>query len=220
MALAGSVQAAPNGALGFDADTPISASVAAQFQTQGYAFCVRYLSRSQGQAPGDLSTHEANAILGAGLGLMAVQHVRAPGWSPTQAMGQQDGTNAAYNAGEIGFPAGVNLWCDLEGVAAGAAASDVIAFCNAWYDAVAAAGYVPGLYVGANCILDGQQIYDLKFQHYWKSLSRVPVLPARGYQLIQTLVPEPVNGIGIDQDVAQTDTAGGQALWLIAGAAS
>jgi hypothetical protein len=44
----------------------------------------------------------------------------------------------------------------------------------------------------------------------------VPVLPARGYQLVQTGVTDPVNGIGIDQDVAQTDSAGGQAIWLTA----
>ncbi len=218
MALPGNIQPAPNGALGFDADSPISSSVAQLFAGQGYVFCVRYLSRTQGQAPADLSANEANAILAAGLALMSVQHVRAEGWSPTAALGQQDGANAGYNAAEIGFPAGVNVWCDLEGVNAASVASDVIGYCNAWFDGVAAAGYVPGLYVGANCILDGQQIYDLKYQHYWKSLSRVPVLPARGYQLIQTLVPQAVNGIGIDQDVAQTDSEGGQALWLTANA--
>jgi hypothetical protein len=214
MTLPGNIVAAPNGALGFDADSPISSHVAQQFASQGYAFCVRYLSRGQGQAPGDLSAAEAGAILGAGLGLMAVQHVRMPGWSPTTALGTADGTNAAYNAGQVGFPAGVNIWCDLEGVEPAAVAPDVIGYCNAWAGAVAAAGFVPGLYVGANCILDGQQIYDLDFQHYWKSLSRVPVLPSRGYQMIQTIVPAAVNGIGIDQDVTQTDTEGGQAMWL------
>jgi hypothetical protein len=218
MALPGAIQAAPNGALGFDADTPISLNVAQQFVSQGYAFCVRYLSRSQGQAPGDLSAGEADAILAAGLGLMAVQHVRAPGWSPTAALGQQDGANASYNAGQIGFPAGVNIWSDLEGVNAAAVSPDVIGYCNAWFDAVAAAGYMPGLYVGANCILDGQQLYDLKYQHYWKSLSRVPVLPSRGYQMVQTGVTDPVNGIGIDQDLTQTDAEGGQVIWLIGGA--
>jgi hypothetical protein len=74
------------------------------------------------------------------------------------------------------------------------------------------------LYVGANGILYGQQLYDLAFQHYWESISEVPVLPARGYQMIQTVVPAPVNGIGIDQDVTQTDGEGGQAIWLIGNA--
>ena len=47
----------------------------------------------------------------------------------------------------------------------------------------------------------------------------VPVLPARGYQLTQTMVPGLVNGIGIDKDVAKTDGEGGQALWLAVGTA-
>jgi hypothetical protein len=214
MPLPGTVQPAPSGALGFDANSHISANVAQQFASQGYQFCVRYLSRGPVQAAGDLSAAEANAILGAGLALMAVQHVRMAGWSPTAALGQSDGTNAAANATTIGFPPGVNIWCDLEGVNQAAAAQDVIGYCNAWYAAVSAGGFVPGLYVGANAILTGQQLYDLAFQHYWQSESKVPAIPVRGYQMIQTLVPQPVNGIGIDQDVTQTDQLGGQATWL------
>jgi len=214
MPLPGTVQSAPPGALGFDADTPITASIAQQFAGLNYQFCVRYLSRGPAQGADDLSTAEANAILGAGLALMAVQHVRSEGWSPSAALGQSDGTNAAANATAIGFPAGVNIWCDLEGVSGAAAAQDVIDYCTAWYQAVLAGGFVPGLYVGANAGLSGQQLYDLPFQHYWKSESAVPAIPVRGYQMIQTLVPQPVNGIGIDKDVTQTDQQGGQALWL------
>ena len=214
MPLPGTVQPASPGALGFDADSHISANVAQLFAGQGYAFCVRYLSRGPVQAARDLSPAEANAILGAGLALMAVQHVRNAGWLPTAALGQSDGTNAARNAAAIGFPPGVNIWCDLEGVNQAAAAQDVIGDCNAWYAAVLAGGFVPGLYVGANAILTGQQLYDLAFQHYWQSESKVPAIPVRGYQMVQTLVPQPVNGIGIDQDVTQTDQQGGQALWL------
>lgn len=215
MALPGSIQAAPSGALGFDADSVISLDAAQQFVSQGYEFCVRYLSRGIGQAPDDLSPAEASAILAAGLGLMAVQHVRMPGWSPSAGLGQTDGNNAANNARTVGFPPGVNIWCDMEGVNAALLPQDVIDYCNAWFAAVSADGYVPGLYVGDNVVLNGQQLYDLPFEHYWKSASAVPVLPARGYQMIQTLVPELVNGMGIDQDTTQTDGEGGQAIWLI-----
>jgi len=146
---------------------------------------------------------------------MPVQHVRVSPWSPNRDLGQADGTNAGSHASSLGFPPGVNVWCDLEGVAAGTAAQDVIDHCTAWFTAVSNAGYVPGLYVGANAILDGNQLFDLPFEHYWKSESRVPVLPARGYQMIQTPVADPVAGIGIDQDVTQTDGKGGQAQWLV-----
>lgn len=218
MALQGSVQAAPGGALGFDADTVITLATAQQFAAQGYTFCVRYLSLGAGQASGDLSPGEASNILSAGLALMPVQHVRGEGWAPAAALGQTTGANAATNAAAVGFPSGVNVWCDLEGVAAGTAPGDVIGYCNAWFDAASAAGYVPGIYVGANAILTGPQLYDLKFEHYWKSESRVPPIPVRGYQMVQTPVANAVNGIGIDKDVTQTDNKGGQALWLIAGA--
>jgi len=188
--------------------------VAQQFFAQGYKFCVRYLTLLGPQAPGDLSAPEATGILEAGLALMPVQHVREPGWSPSQDLGRQDGEQAAANAQQIGFPSGVNIWCDLEGVAEGASAQDVADHCNAWFDAVDAAGYVPGLYVGADAILSGRQVYDLSFEHYWRSQSDVPDIPVRGYQLLQLAPSIAANGIGIDVDIAQDDNEGGQAQWL------
>jgi hypothetical protein len=106
---------------------------------------------------------------------MPVQHVREPGWLPSLELGASDGVHAAYHAFVIGFPAGVNVWCDLEGVSEGTSDQQVIDYCDAWYDAVAAAGYIPGLYVGSDAILDGQALrFRLKFTHYWRSLSDVP----------------------------------------------
>ena len=143
---------------------------------------------------------------------MAVQHVRLPGWMPTGALGTSDGQLAAQHASAIGIQAGVNVWCDLEGVG-NTTAQNVINYSNAWYDAVKAAGFVPGIYVGADIIISGQQLFALKFQHYWKSLSNVPPIPVRGYQMIQTSGGT-VHGIGIDNDMTQTDAKGGQAQWL------
>lgn len=213
--LPGTVQAAPSGAKGFDCDSVVSLSTAQAFVSQGYVFCVRYLSLGTSQASGDLSPAEANNILQTGLALMAVQHVANEGWVPSASLGTTNGSNAANNAKSVGFPPGVNIWLDLEGVATGTSAQTVIDYCNNWYAPVAAAGYVPGIYVGANCILTGSQLYnDLQFQHYWQSLSTVPAIPTRGYQMVQSLVSQPVNGIGIDQDVTQTDQLGGTVLWL------
>ena len=175
---------------------------------------MRYLSRGEGQAHGDLSATEAGDLLAAGLALMAVQHVAGEGWAPGEELGETYGTNAANNALEVGLPEGVNVWCDLEGIAAATPADDVIDYCEAWFYAVEDAGFVPGLYVGANCILDGQQLYDLPFEHYWKSESKVPAVPVRGYQMVQSLVEAPVHGIGIDQNIAEQDAKGGRALWL------
>jgi hypothetical protein len=216
MALNGKVQAATAGAFGFDANTVLTPSLAQQFSALGYRFCFRYVSRGP-ESASDLSSQEASDILASGLALMPVQHVRAAGWSPTGDLGQQDGGGAAANAAAVGFPAAVNVWCDLEGVAAGTAAQAVIDYCQAWFDAVAAGGYLPGLYVGAAAILTGQQLLDLPFQHDWRSQSKVPDIPRRGYQLIQLFPSITVNGIGIDVDVMQTDEEGGQAQWLVQG---
>lgn len=219
MSLDGSVQSATTGLLGFDANTVITDEIAQTFFAQGYRFCLRYLSRGP-ESPSDLSAAEAEVILQSGLALMAVQHVRLPNWQPTGALGQQDGQAAAQNAADVGFPPGVSIWCDLEGVQAGTDAQNVIDYCNSWFTAVAGAGYIPGLYVGFGSGLNEQQLFNLNFQHYWRSQSNVPNVGSRGYQMIQLFPEVKVNGIGVDIDVTQSDFKNGQAQWLVRPAAT
>lgn len=214
MIIPGSVQAAADGLLGFDTDEIVTGSTAAAFFNQGFRFCVRYVSRVAQQGSSDLTTKEALDILGAGLALLPVQHPRLEGWLATTDLGASDGVHAAYHGFTLGFPAGISIWCDLEGVGGTTTAQQVIDYCNSWYGAVASAGYVPGLYVGANCILDGNALHDaLDFSHYWKSLSSVPEIPIRGYQMIQSN-EHTVNGISIDEDRTQNDLLGGTVVWL------
>jgi hypothetical protein len=217
--LSGSIQKAPAGVRGFDANTPISSQAAADFFSAGFRFCLRYVGRVQ-MASHDLSTEEAEGILAAGLALMPVQHVLNDGWEPTAALGAEYGQNAATFAQQIGFPPGVNVWCDLESVARDAAAADVIAYCNAWYEGVAAAGYVPGLYVGYGPGLTGQQLYGhLKFQSYWAAynVDGVSTPRPRGWQLVQSEGHGTIAGITTefyDADTTQIDAMGGQVNWL------
>lgn len=214
--LNGTVQSAPNESLGFDTDTVVSLATAQQFARDGYKFCIRYLSLGTEESPGDLTYTEASEILAGGLALMPVQHVSEPGWIPSGSLGTTYGTNAANNAQAVGFPANMNIWCDLEGIGS-VSSQAVIDYCNAWYEAVAAAGYLPGLYVGANCLLNSQQLYDdLKFQHYWKSESDVPTVAVRSYQMIQYFCSEIINGLSIDKDITYIDNQGGVPQWLIA----
>lgn len=216
MSLPGVVENATPSVPGFDCNTTVSAALAQQFYEQGYKFCVRYLSRGPEDSR-DLSEQEATGILNAGLALMPIQHVRKPGWAPTQALGQQDGSDAAQNAQAVGFPQGVNVWCDLEGVISDAAPADVVAYCEAWSEEVNAAGYVPGLYVGAGALLTGDELYALPFEHYWRSPSKVPDVPNRSYQVFQLFPSVDVNGIQIDVDITKNDDEGGRAQWLRAG---
>ena len=215
MPLSGQIEDAAASVPGFDCDAVLSAELAQQFFSQGYKFCLRYLAHAQ--ATLNLSAEEATDILNSGLALMPVQHVRAAGWSPDQPLGQQDGQEAASIAQTIGFPGGVNIWCDLEEVNITANAQDVIDYCQGWYGAVRAAGYSPGLYVGAATLLTGQQLFDLPFRHYWRSSSSVPDLPSRGYQLIQFSPTIQLNGIPVDLDVALPDNRADSARWIRAG---
>jgi len=68
--------------------------------------------------------------------------------------------------------------------------------------------------VGDSTQLSGQQLFDFSFQHYWKSQSKVPAIPNRGYQLIQFLPSVTAYGIAIDMDMTQADAKDGQSLWL------
>lgn len=215
--LPGHVAAAAPGLHGFDTNTVLTPEVARAFAQQGFSFCVRYLSRNTPQSTRDLSYDEARAILASGLALMAVQHVAAAGWLPSQALGAQYGSAAVANAQAVGLPPGINLWLDLEGIGSDAGVEDVIAYCNAWFAPVAAAGFVPGVYVGADCVLDGNELFwRLRTRHYWRSGSLVPDVEQRGYQLIQriTSAQDIVNGIEIDRDLTQVDALGDNVLWL------
>jgi len=215
--LSGTVTNAVPGAHGFDCTAVVSDAAAKAMRAAGFLFCIRYLSRLSPQSGGDLSNAEANAILSGGLSLMAVQHVERSGWVPSQALGTQYGQSAVANAQTVGIPTGVNLWLDLEGIRPGVPAEDVIQYCNTWFDQVAGAGYAPGVYVGANCILSGDELFwRLKNKHYWRSGSHVPDLPQRGYQLVQRISasPDTMHGLSIDRDMTLTDALGSTAIWL------
>src|SRR5260370_36520393 len=110
----GHVRAAARDLSGFDTDGIVTAAAAAAFFTQGFRFCIRYVSRVAQQNANDLSVAEALDLLNAGLALMPVQHVRGAGWVPTAALGASDGVHAAYHAFVIGFPPRFNLWHDRE----------------------------------------------------------------------------------------------------------
>jgi hypothetical protein len=114
MAVTGTVEAASEGLVGVNVDSVLTPIDASHLLANGFHFCVRHLSRAADQGISDLSRAEASMILNAGLGLIPVQHAPPPGWSPTSALGAVDGVYAADHSFVIGFPPGVNVWCDLE----------------------------------------------------------------------------------------------------------
>jgi hypothetical protein len=214
LALPGTVQKAAAGLSGFDINSRVTTTQATGFKKVGYDFCIRYIPRTAKLIKNNLTHAEALRILNAGLALMAVQHVALPQWVPSEALGTAYGAYAASYAKEVvGLPPGINIWLDLEEVDKDAPAADVIAYCQAWYAAVHAAGYVPGVYVGYGCGLTSQQLYNnLSFSHYWRAYNG-PEVATRGFQILQK-TQKLVNGSMIDPNVTQADHLGGAALWL------
>jgi hypothetical protein len=214
--LQGHVFTAPRGVRGFDANVIIADGMATAFARHGYQFVMRYVRRKAKHAY-DLTAAEARAILAAGLALGVVQHVEsAESWSPTAAKGTANGKIAAKEATAIGIPPGVCLWCDLEGVATRTPARAVIDYGNHWHSAVAAAGFVPGLYVGYHCGLTATQLYrSLRYTHYWSAYNlNADQAPAvRGVQMRQGVARglDRVEGFDIDfdTDVVTGDKLGG-----------
>lgn len=183
----------PNGSKGFDCNTRVSAQAAEKFRAAGYKFVVRYVRRALSVSK-DITAGEMIDLLQAGLSVMLVQHVGLPGrWMPNRTLGSTYGQVAAEHAKKAGYPLGCTLWCDLEGVPRSSSSVDVIGYCNAWYDAVKAAGYFPGLYVGDSCGLSAKQLFHaLKFQAYWAAynLNRDQYPVVRGVQMQQGAYPK------------------------------
>jgi hypothetical protein len=211
----------PSGTKGFDANTHLSAAVAALFVDAGYRFAVRYVRRDTPHSY-DLSAGELIDLLRAGLGIMVVQHVAPPGWHPTGPLGHAYGAIAAAEARSVGVPRGVTVWCDLEGVGPGVPAAEVILYCNLWHEAVLAAGYAPGLYVGDSCGLSAEQLYRrLRFTRYWGAynLNADQVPAVRGLQMQQRAsgVPDRVAGVPFEFDVnvIAPDALGGSPVLLL-----
>ena len=209
------VEPAQAGAQGFDANTPISRARALALKQAGFAFAVRYLSRKATPPAGDLTRAEVAAILESGLALMAVQHVAAPGWTPSAVLGRDYGANAAAHAKAATLPRGTVVFLDLEEVDAKAVPADIIAYCNAWHGELLTAGYAPGLYVGSNCGLSPDQLYHrLKMTLYWKAGSKVPAIPQRGYCMVQTIRKnDVVAGVAIDRNLVTPDAFGATPPW-------
>jgi hypothetical protein len=213
--LRGAAKLAPTGIKGFDTNVPISSNDARAFFNAKYRFAARYIPRVTAR-PNDLTTAEIDRLFSGGLAVSLVQHVEsADAWTPTDDKGRQYGDVAGAYCKSLGVPAGVTVWLDLEGIALGVDAEQVIRYCNYWHDKVLTAGYEPGIYVGWRCVLTGEQLYKrLKFKRYWSAYNensdQLPIV--RGVCMSQHVARtgDKPNGIdyGIDTDLIAADRLG------------
>ncbi len=78
----------------------------------------------------------------------------------------------------LAIPRGCTVWLDLEGKDAwnvgrtAAGRADLSRLINAWARDIKAAGYMPGLYVGAPQPLTGADLYALAVERYWLGIGR------------------------------------------------
>lgn len=211
--LPGKVVSATAASRGVDAFSSITSDHAKAISAAGFGFAVRYVRHADSRAK-HITREEAEGILAAGLSLMLVQEGR--GWKetrPTAALGKRDGEAGVAHALELGYPAGANLWLDIEGITnPEVTASDVIAYAEAWHAAVERS-FVPGYYVGPVGKLDAAQLGALPFEHFWKSGTKVPVPAGRGYQIVQH-PPRTVGGVKVDVNITQTDEKGQVVRWV------
>jgi hypothetical protein len=110
---------------GFDTNTKLTATTAKALRQAGFTFAIRYLSRKANPSARDLTADELNVILDANLAVTAVQHVAPAGWTPSDTLGVEIGSNAASHARAIGLPDNSSVWLDLEGVEDGTSADTV-----------------------------------------------------------------------------------------------
>jgi hypothetical protein len=207
-ALAGTL---PPGTIGGDSDSICTPGIAKDLFACGIRFLFRYISRTTPNHSGDLTAQERLVMLNAGLAVGYVQHVPLAGWAPSRGRGAAYGIAAVDNLRLVGATPGVCVWRDWEGILPGSSSADCIADINAWNAEVKASGYVPGIYVGFDDVLTASQLYwRLTCSHYWRDYAPGRIVPAvRGYQILQSQAPSPVDGYDFDRDVIMQDALGG-----------
>lgn len=103
------------------------------------AFVLRYVSLSTPNLIYDIGPTERDAIALSGLYMGLVQHVEYPSWHADALVGAQHGKAAALHARLVGYPAGADLFVDMEGV--GNPSTDAETYLAEWLKPVQDAGF-------------------------------------------------------------------------------
>jgi len=144
---------------------------------------------------------QANACWDAGMGCFGVTLDNA--WNGDMAVSQ---------AKALGFPAGTTLFLDMEAdTVNNSKAPEIIDKVNAWADKVAAAGYLPGLYVGVPQMLTSTELHKLRVYRYWKGMGRTVdrnnqlAEPTNGWCLFQMFPSVFAGGVWVDHNMVGQD---------------
>lgn len=109
---------------------------------------------------GAVTPERLAVVLAAGLAFIPVTFAGEYNDGPNDEVGQLRA---------LGIPEGTSVFLDLEGLKAFREdPAGLIAKINAWADGIAAAGYVPCLYVGVPQPLTSAELYALRVRGYWR----------------------------------------------------
>jgi hypothetical protein len=182
-----------DGSKGCDTIVKLSYMDALKLFEAGFRFVGRYIV--------SLAATELSDILRAGLAVSPVSYANS--FDPSDEI-------AALQ--RLGIPKGIVVWLDVEGVK-----DDPITLSqriNTWAKALEAAGYIPGLYVGAGCPLTSAELYALAVKRYWHSCSRVvdshnnAAEPLCGWAMTQCTCEVERAGVEVDIDFVYADYRG------------
>jgi hypothetical protein len=181
------------GTKGCDTVANISLTEAQNLYTAGMRFVVRYVV--------SVTKNELAEILQSGLAVSFVSYANS--FDPSDEI-------AALQ--RLGIPKGVVIWLDVEDVN-----DDPITLqqrINTWAHALEAAGFIPGMYVGAKALLDSLELFKLAVKRYWHSCSRVldrggrEAGPVCGWCMYQCTCEVERAGVEIDIDFVYEDYQG------------
>jgi Domain of unknown function (DUF1906) len=184
------VQPAFVGARGTDSVTLLSADAAENLRASSIDFVLQYLGSATAQG--------VQGILASGLAFMPVTYAN-----------RFDGAATVEALHALGLPQGTTVWLDVEEVKDDAPTTK--AKINGWARDVLAAGFQPGLYVGADVGLTSLELYSLAVVRYWRSMSRILdrfgalAEPACGFCMEQCYDTVTWGGIRADIDFVRKD---------------
>lgn len=126
-----------------------------------------------------------------------------------------DGKAAVAQMKALGMPVGTTAFLDVEGTSAyNTPAGDLIAKINSWANDVAAAGYIPGIYLGSPQPLTSEELTNLRVVRYWRAPARVVdrhgalAEPSPGWCMYQVWPSVTHAGVFVDFDFVSQDFKG------------
>jgi sugar phosphate isomerase/epimerase len=195
-----------------DTSTKLTPAVIQKVSELGYRGIVRYVPLPNNPPSKDIDREELEAILGGGLGVLLVQHVRRPPWNPAEKSGSTDALNALEFARAAGYLPNAHIFLDLEGIAG--TSQGTKQFAEEWAKTIVDAGYSAGCYVGFDVPLSAEQLFQLRhINSYWSDAGPRKVA-TRGFAIKQHAEINIV-GTRFDPDTVQQDELGETPLWLV-----